>query len=190
MRKLLLCCFLQLLLYPALAEPKNDTTTFFIHKFEQNIGKEVCVVSRLKDTVTYSVSFAYTDRGAPVQLNSRIQLTTAFVPLSFWAKGGTSRVSTVHDSVVVHGKSAVIKVNDSSFTKPLATNTFPIAGYSPATAQMLLIQYWQKHQQPASVTLLPYGTVSIRKDGEDTLGTDHKLRLNRYVISGLVWGNE
>lgn len=39
--------------------------------------------------------------------------------------------------------------------------------------------------------MLPYGSVEISKDGTDTFGFDNKpLVLERYVIKGLIWGNE
>src|SRR5438477_58569 len=82
---------------------------------------------------------------------------------SFRINGGTSRFSVVHDSVVINNKNAFIKVDDSSFTKTIQPNSFTIAGYSPATAQMLLIEYWKKHNKPSTINMLPYGIVQINK---------------------------
>lgn len=75
--------------------------------------------------------------------------------------------------------------------KQFSSNSFTIAGYSPATAQMLLIEYWKKHNKPSTINMLPHGNVQINKDGEDTFSFNNKtLTLDRYVIKGLIWGNE
>jgi hypothetical protein len=56
---------------------------------------------------------------------------------------------------------------------------------------MLLIQYWKKHNKPALINMLPYGTVAINKDGDDAFSFNGKtLNLERYVLKGLIWGNE
>ena len=168
-----------------------DSGTFLLHKFEKNIGKEKYTSSRAANVVTCTVDFKYIDRGSPVSLKATMQLTSDLEPLSFKIKGGTSRFSSVNDSIVIHGNSADIKVDDSSFTKTLKGINFPIAGYSPATAQMLLIQYWKKHNKPQTINILPYGNVQVKKDGIDSLSFNNKtIVLERYVIKGLIWGNE
>ncbi len=65
------------------------------------------------------------------------------------------------------------------------------AGYSPATTQMLLIEYWKTHNEPKHIYMLPFGDAQINKDGQDTVSFDaQKIVVNRYVIKGLIWGNE
>ena len=133
----------------------------------------------------------YIDRGDPVTLKATLQFDAAMEPVFFRIDGGTSRFSSVNDSVVIRNKQAIIKIDSVVQEKKLEGVNFPIAGYSPATAQMLLIQYWKKHGRPQSIHLLPSGTVSINKDGEDTIAfNNNKIILERYVIKGLIWGNE
>ena len=172
-------------------QSSGDTTVYFIHKFEQNIGKEKCTVVQKGNVVSYAISYDYTDRGALVQLKAAIQTTSTYKPLSFRSKGGTSRFSEINDSIVVTGKTAFMKVDDSSSTQPIPEIAFPVGGYSPATVQMLLIRYWKQQRQPASIRMLPYGMVQVQKNGEDTFMVEGKPRkLERYVIQGLIWGNE
>jgi imidazolonepropionase-like amidohydrolase len=191
--KLLAClilCFLQILQISAQSN-RTDSGTFIIHKFAQAIGKEKYTVTRNGSGIIYQVDFKYTDRGSPVRLKDSISFTKEMEPLSFRILGGTSRFSTVNDSVVYAGGTANIKVNDSSYSEPLKTAYFPIAGYSPATAQMLLIRYWKSHHNPKVIYTPPFGAVSIKDDGTDTVSFQNKLQLfNRYHITGLIWGNE
>jgi imidazolonepropionase-like amidohydrolase len=168
-----------------------DSGTFLLHKFAQNIGKEKYTVSRDGDIFTYTIDFNFVDRGTPVPLQAKMLLTGEFEPVAFTINGKTSRMSTINDSVVIHQNKADIKVEDSIISQTLPPVRFPIAGYSPGTAQMLLLQYWKKHHKPATVNILPSGKVQIKKDGEDTLVfNNNSLVLERYVISGLIWGNE
>ncbi|HEY4111633.1 amidohydrolase family protein [Puia sp.] len=169
----------------------GDSARFFLHKFAQNIGQEVYYRTAGDSGVSYAVRFKFVDRGSPVPLIARILLTPSGEPLRFWIKGNTSRFSTVHDSVSVTGSKAYAKVDDSSFTQEIKGPAFPVAGYSPATVQMLLLQYWNKHGRPEKLRLLPTGSVSIKMSGYDTLFYyGNRLPLQRLVISGLVWGNE
>ena len=159
-----ICCF-----RTSSGQNVTDSGVYLLHKFEQNIGKEKYTITKNGNNLNYLVDFKYIDRGSPVHLTAAIQLTSAIEPLSFRIKGGTSRFSSVNDSVVIKNKIASVKVDDAFYTKTLLPNSFPIAGYSPATAQMLLVQYWKQHNKPANINMLPYGTVQVNKDGNDTL---------------------
>jgi len=172
-------------------QDSGDSVSYFLHKFAQNIGKETYRVRKTDSGYTYSVRFRFVDRGAAVPLQAKLSVTRDFEPVSFWIKGNTSRFSTIDDFVVIqHGK-ATIRVNDSSYIKEVEPLSFTVGGYSPGTVQMLLLQYWKRHGRPALLHLLPTGSVSIRKAGMDTLSfSSHRLVLERFVISGLIWGNE
>jgi hypothetical protein len=146
-----------------------DSGVFYIHKFAQNIGKEIWVKTKTSGTVRYDMSFKYIDRGSPVTLKASLALSSALEPVSYRIKGGTSRFSSIDDSIVIKNREANIKVDDSSYTKNLTGIFFPVAGYSPATTQMLLIDSWRKHNEPKRIHMLPVGDAEINKDGEDTV---------------------
>jgi len=191
MRKLFIVACLVSCIKIAAQSSSSDSGTFLIHKFEQHIGREKYTVTKNANTLKYNIDFAYTDRGSPVTLKAMLQLNPNLQPLAFTIKGGTSRFSSVNDSVVINNKTVEMRIDDSSFNEPLQQNSFTIAGYSPATAQMLLIQYWKKHDKPANIHTIPFGSVQVRIDGLDTFSFNHNsLILERYVITGLIWGNE
>ncbi|MCB2406735.1 amidohydrolase family protein [Hymenobacter lucidus] len=181
---------------PALAQAQPppasaDSGTFLLHKFEQRIGKETYRVTRTAQQLTYHVDFKFVDRGSPVPLRARLRVTPTYEPLSLVVRGKTSRMSGINDSIELRGGQAYIRVDDKVTTQPVAPLSFPVAGYSPGTGQMLLLRYWQQHGRPASIATLPAGSVQISRDGQDTLRFQNQpLVLERYVIKGLVWGNE
>ena len=168
-----------------------DSGTFLLHKFAQNIGKEKYVATDSAGIHTYKVDFKYIDRGSPVSLQATLKLNSTLHPRAYIIKGGTSRFSQLDDSVTIKNKSAFITIDSVSTEKNVTGNEFTVAGYSPATTQMLLIQFWKKQGKPANIPTLPEGNIQIKKDGSDTfLFNDKKLMLERYVITGLIWGNE
>jgi len=187
------CLLAITLLNASLAGAQNtgDSASYFLHKFAQNIGRETYHVLKTGETVQYDVSFKFTDRGSPVPLKAQLQTSADAVPISLFIKGNTSRFSAINDTVRIHDQQVFIKEGDSVYTKALPALAFPVGGYSPGTVQMVLLKYWKLHNKPALLPLLPNGAVSISLQGADTLNDGQQpLVLNRYILSGLVWGNE
>lgn len=168
-----------------------DSGVFFLHKFQQHIGKETYHITRDKNTIVYSADFKFVDRGGPVPLKAVLTVTPALEPLGLNIKGNVARGATVNDSIKITRGNARIKVDDSVHNKKLQPFTFPVAGYAPTIVQQVLIQYWREHKMPANIHILPVGSVQIRLDGYDQVTFHGKpLSLERYTIGGLIWGNE
>lgn len=173
------------------AYAQSDTGTFFLHKFQQHIGKETYRVTKDKDSIVYKADFKFVDRGSPVPFKAELKVTPGLEPLEFNIKGQFSRFSTINDKVKISGRQAHVQVDDSVHDIKIQSLTFPMAGYAPVIGQQVLLQYWMRHHKPASINTLPTGSVQIRTDGADTLTYDNKpLILGRYTIGGLIWGNE
>ena len=182
-------------LLPAAAQAQvpapTDSATFLLHKFAQRIGKETYRLTRTAQAHTYDVDFKFVDRGSPVVLKASIAVTPSGAPLRLAVKGQTSRFSTINDTIRLAQGQARVRIDDALSIQQLTGLSFPVAGYSPGIGQWLLLRYWQQNGRPATLPLLPGGTVRIREDGLDTLQFQNQpLRLRRYVLKGLVWGNE
>ena len=83
------------------------------------------------------------------------------------------------------------KQSDASPSGPF----FTIAGYAPATMQMLMVRYWATHGSPAQLATFPSGSVKIEPRGQDTIHITGKdgardEKLDRYTVEGLIWGRE
>ncbi|MBS1525297.1 MAG: amidohydrolase family protein [Bacteroidetes bacterium] len=192
MKKLLSAAFLFVLFVSAHGqENMPDSGTFLLHKFAQHIGKETYHITRSKDSIVYNDDFKFVDRGSPVPLKTGLKLTPALEPLGLSIKGNVARSATINDKISIAQGQAHIRVDDSVYVKKLQPLTFPVGGYAPTIVQQVLIQYWKKHHQPASINILPAGSVQIKRDGFDTLTyRGNPLVLERYAIGGLIWGNE
>ncbi|HET6996344.1 MAG TPA: hypothetical protein VFI06_15225, partial [Chitinophagaceae bacterium] len=180
---LLITCFYSL--------AQTDSGSFYLHKFAQNIGRETYTVTGNGNSLVYIIDFKFTDRGQAVPLKTQLVTTTDHEPVSLFIKGSTSRFSTINDSITIQNKKVTVRVDDSVYTETLKPVAFPVGGYSPGTVQMALLQYWKKHREPQTIALLPSGNVTITRQGKDELlFMNKKLVLDRYVLSGLIWGNE
>ncbi len=169
----------------------TDSGTYIIHKNQLRIGEENFTGAKTASGFSWIINFHYVDRSSPVSLKAEIRLDTKGEPVYFKSAGGTSRFSFVRDSVSIRKQKAFLKVNDSSYQQDVPAVVFPIDGYNPVTAQNLLIRYWNRHKRPAKLKTLPRGELELRLDGTDTLTfKDKPLLLDRYVIKGLIWGNE
>jgi imidazolonepropionase-like amidohydrolase len=169
----------------------SDSGSFFLHKFAQNIGKETYKLTRSGSTLTYNIDFKFIDRSSAVPLKAQLVTTDGYEPVSLFIKGNTSRFSTINDTIRIQNKNVSIRVDDSIHTETLAPIAFPVGGYSPGTVQMALLQYWKKHGEPKNIPLLPTGVVTISRQGKDMLSfMNTPLVLDRFVVSGLIWGNE
>src|SRR6187399_2152243 len=93
----------------------SDTTTFLLHKFAQNIGRETYTVRKTDAGMEYDIAFKFTDRGTPVPLSAKLVVSSSFEPKSLFIKGNTSRFSTINDTVRIQDGKAWIKVGDSAY---------------------------------------------------------------------------
>ena len=57
--------------------------------------------------------------------------------------------------------------------------------------QQMLIRYLATHKTAGALTTLPSGEVTVERRGKDKVKIgDRELELERYSVSGLIWGRE
>jgi imidazolonepropionase-like amidohydrolase len=169
---------------------------FTLHKFEQAIGEETYEVKRDGDSLAVKVDFKFTDRGTPVPLAVTFRGASDLAPRSFEIKGQTARRVSIDETVTIDAGKVRFRTRDkqSDLTTPSGP-FFTIAGYAPATMQMLMVRYWVTHGSPPQLPTLPSGSVKVEPRGQDTIhvtGEDgaRDEKLDRYTIEGLIWGRE
>ena len=177
---------------PAIAEQGK----FTLHKFEQPIGQETYEIRRDGDSLAVKVDFKFTDRGTPVPLSATFRGAADLTPQSFEIKGQTARSVSIDESVTIDGGKVHFRTRDKqSDLAPPSEPFFTIAGYAPATMQMLMVRYWATHGSPAQLATLPSGSVKVEPRGQDTIHITGKdgakvEKLDRYTVEGLIWGRE
>lgn len=165
---------------------------FRLHKMEQPIGEESYQVAKDGDSLAASMDFKFIDRGTAVPLSASIRTAPDFTPEHFTIKGKTSRQSEIDEEIEIQPGKLRLRSRDKwSEAAPPPGPFFTIAGYAPATMQMLMVRYWASHGSPAELSTLPSGTVRIEPRGQDTISIDgEQIKLDRYTVKGLIWGRE
>jgi len=182
---------LSLLLLSAASAQPVEKGKFILHKFFRAIGEETYEITRDGDSLVTKSTFAFTDRGAKVPLTATLRTSSDLTPQHFEIKGQTSRISRIDTSVDIAQNQATIRENKDTRTAAAPARFFTIAGYAPATVQMLLLRYWTKTGKPSPLAVFPNGAVTIEGRGRDTVTIDGKPeQLDRYTVTGLIWGRE
>src|ERR1051326_806849 len=132
---------LSLLLLSAASAQPVEKGKFILHKFFRAIGEETYEIARDGDSLVTKSTFAFTDRGAKVPLTATLRTSSDLTPQHFEIKGQTSRISRIDTSVDIAQNQATIRENKDTRTAAAPARFFTIAGYAPATVQMLLLRY-------------------------------------------------
>ena len=135
---------------------------FILHKFEQPIGQETYEVTKDGDSLAVKMDFKFTDRGSPVPLTASFRGAADWTPEEFEIKGNNSRSTTIDDAVEVQAEKVRVRDREKWTESARPAQFFTIAGYAPATMQMLMVRYWAAHGSPAQLATLPSGKVKIR----------------------------
>lgn len=164
---------------------------FRLHKMEQAIGEETYKIIRDHASLSVKMDFKFTDRGTAVPLSATFRGTPDLTPEAFEIKGSTSRQSVIDEAVEVQAGKIRIRNHEKWADSAAPQQFFTIAGYAPATMQMLLVRYWTAHGSPGQLKTFPSGSVKVEPRGQDTITHGGKGEtLDRYTIEGLIWGRE
>jgi imidazolonepropionase-like amidohydrolase len=164
---------------------------FRLHKFEQPIGEETYTIVRDGDGLVVNSSFEFTDRGRKVPLTATLKTHQDFTPESFKIKGSVSRLSTIDSAVEINGTSAMIREDKDTRQAATPERFFTISGYAPVTMQQMLLRYLTAHKFFGPLATLPGGDATVERRGKDKIKVGGKeVELDRYSVSGLIWGRE
>jgi imidazolonepropionase-like amidohydrolase len=165
---------------------------FTLHKFEQPIGEETYEIRREGDSLNAKIDFKFTDRGTEVPLATTFRAGQDWTPQSFEIKGRTARPVSIDQAITIANGQVHFRTRDQTNSGTAPTGPFfTIAGYAPATMQMLMVRYWASHGSPAQLPTLPQGSVKIEPRGQDAVPVGNKVeKLDRFTIEGLIWGRE
>ena len=104
-----------------------------------------------------TVDFKFTDRGSAVPLTATFRSAKDWTPLAFEIKGKNSRGRrSIDEAVEVEADGVKLRDREKWTEAPRSLrHFFTIAGYAPATMQMLMVRYWAGHGSPAELATLP-----------------------------------
>lgn len=165
---------------------------FLLHDEERLAGKETYEIVSDDAGVRVTVDFNFANRGRNVPLSATFNGQKDWTPIAFEIKGHTSRTTTIDQAVEVQSGKTRVRSRAEMHHVDTPQRFFTIAGYSPATMQMLMLRYWRGHGSPKRLDILPRGgQVEIIPRGWDTVTVNgRKVSLQRYLVNGLIWGHE
>jgi imidazolonepropionase-like amidohydrolase len=164
---------------------------FILHKFGQPIGEESYEITRDGKSVAVRIDFKFTDRGTPVPMTATFRAADDLTPEFFEIKGKNSRLTQIDRAVEVQPDKVRVRDQEKWTEAARPKQFFTIAGYAPATMQMLMVRYWAAHGSATELETLPAGHVKIEARGQDSVTANGKTEaLDRYTVEGLIWGRE
>ncbi|HMF95169.1 MAG TPA: amidohydrolase family protein [Vicinamibacterales bacterium] len=168
--------------------------TLRLHYVGKAIGYERYSIVPDGDGVALSSDFDFTDRGGHVQLTATLRARPDYTPVAFKATGKSYRFVNVDSDIHIAGGDAVVRADGAETRVQVSPPFFTVDGYAPFAAQMLMLRYWKSHGQPRllhTVPGLPANDVVVDARGSDAMRIGgREVRLERYVIDGVVWGRE
>ena len=173
----------------AIAQQTATSGTFVLHKFAKAIGSETYSIEAKGDSYTLTSHFEFTDRGTKVPLEATFVAEAGTMkPVSYSAKGKSSRISDMDDTVTVSGKDVSIVRSGKSETETPSEPWFITDGYSPAAMQEQMMRWWLSHDRPESFTVYP-SKARVRIAAGENLSIAG-APAHGYTVSGLIWGQE
>lgn len=165
-----------------------------LHYVGKPIGYERYTITPDGSALTLSSDFAFTDRGGEVRLTAALRAKPDYTPITFTASGKSYRFVNVDADVRVDGSDALVRADGHETRVTIPSQFFTVDGYAPFAAQMLMLRYWKAHGQPRllrTVPGLPTNDVFIEARGREAVRIGETvIRLERYVVDGVVWGRE
>ncbi len=170
----------------------EERGAFRLYKFAKAIGRETYTLTGAGgDRLELRDEFLFTDRGTKVPLKTTLLADASLRPLRFSTEGSTSRTSELHDVLERVGDRVRVTRDGVTSDAPADTDAFFIDGYAPVAMQELMLRFWSAHGRPASLAIVPAGTVSIRPAAAVIVrGRDGAEELSGYTVGGLIWGQE
>ncbi len=76
-------------------------------------------------------------------------------PTEFEISGRNARTASIDEGVEAGTEKIRVREDKAWREETRPEKFFTIAGYAPATMQMLLVQYWKAHGSPAKLRTIP-----------------------------------
>ena len=176
------------------AQTAPPATRIQLFLIERPVGFETATTVSTAEGRTVTSEMELVDRGTRLQLSASLSVAPDGTARHFRASGKSYRFVNVDAEVTVTGNTARVMTMGETTEVAVPAAWFPARTWAPVAARALLIDYWEKHQRPSSLALLPGDAdsrivVTFRGD-EDVQAGGRTVRLRRYSVDGVVWGRE
>jgi len=172
----------------------SDSGTILVSLIERPIGKETYELRADADGLLFTGELDLLERGGALKFSSSLRLAADLAPTRFTAKGRTYRFVNSDADVEIDAGVAQVRHLGTTTKVTLPREYFAALSYAPLSSRALLIRYWERHNRPATIAVvpgMPTRDVRIATRGTDTVQVGGRdVRLRRYTVDGVVWGRE
>ncbi|HEU4405428.1 MAG TPA: amidohydrolase family protein [Polyangiaceae bacterium] len=172
----------------------TEITVFHLYKFLRRVGVERDTFLPIEGGGGEAKAwFGFQDRGTQVPLAASFRLGPDGAPRLYEAWGSTSRSSDLDDRVSLEPDGAYLRQRlGLAPARARPSGPFAVAsGYAPLLAQDLMLRRWVASGRPATMALLPEGSLALESRGREAYDAGGKrVTLEHVSVRGLVWGRE
>ena len=180
-----------LALAPHAGHPGGDSGRFTLYKLQHEVGAETYEWTAAPGGRALTTRWAFRYLGSDVRLEATLATQDDGTPQRLAVRGQTSTLTDIDLEVDEQGAEARVVERGRARTIPAPDGSFPIYHYPPAALEEALLRFWIARGRPATLPLLPSGSVTFEARGTDTLRlTTGSLVARRYLVTGLVWGRQ
>ncbi|HET6841428.1 MAG TPA: amidohydrolase family protein [Candidatus Angelobacter sp.] len=172
--------------------------SFTLHLLLHPIGQESYEITQADPSggLVMNTQLEYSDRGRKRTVSGVLRMNRDLTPSGFEVKSASGN-STTTDAVEIHDRTASISEGKTSREAALPGKFFVGFGYTPASVQMMMVRYWSRNGEPASIPILRANPVAeaqaaqITFEGRDSITVGgHAVPLKRYTVANVVFGRE
>lgn len=164
---------------------------FRIYKLLYPVGWESYEVVRDGRSLLMRAKFEINYLGDAVSLDATLRTGLDFSPTRFEIKGRTSTRSEIDTTVEIREGEANVREGRQTRTVNAGGRAFPTGGLLPVSFQAPLFRYAKLRGARLWLATLPGGRVHFERRGSDRIRAGGpEVTLERYSVSGLMWGRE
>ena len=164
-----------------------------VHLILHTIGSEEYRITRQGAERQLTAVSATNDRGMTRTVTTTLGFTADGTPLRL--RQQSTPPATPGSEIAIAGPT--VTASEATFSRTFAKPAvaFPGVAAMPASIQMMLVRYWERHGHPARLPILRASPkappVEIRLVGHEAFTLHGQIvRLTRYTIANLIFGRE
>ena len=169
--------------------------TYNIHLLLHAIGTEEYTLTQpASGHLQLTTQSTASDRGMKRNSTASLEMDASYTPLHFEQHSLPARPGSDLDTQLTPTLAVVHEGEATRSFKP-ATPSFVGSASMPASLEMMMMRYWERHGRPAHLPLLRSSDqalpLEIKLVGHEALQSKgHIVRLTRYTVNNLVFGRE
>jgi imidazolonepropionase-like amidohydrolase len=172
----------------------GEQGVYINHLIQHVVGKETYSVTGPPGAAMMAVNSTISDRGTTRTTSATLGIEVGFAPTRLELRRENAAAG---EAWLTELGPHTATMQEGALRRSIVRPAIAYVGFTqtPASVQMMLMRYWERHGKPASLSILRADAeappIEIRRVGEDTLTIEgRQIRVTRYTVANLVFGQE